>query len=276
MKTLGLASLATAALMVPVFGADLVPIYQAPQPPPGVLWSWTGLYLGANSGWIASAAAGDIRNAGADTGTLGLGTFLVSGNIPQIVNLDLSGFIGGGQIGYNLQLNQNWVVGIEADFGGEAGGSDTVPTVAPPGIPISTVFNRELNTLGTVRGRLGFAIVPDQLWYVTAGGAYGETKLGTTFMCGNCNPSPAAQSGTSVQTSKTSIGWTIGSGIEWKFLPAWSLKVEYLYVDLGSFSNVITYAYAKNVSTLISTGNERDNVVRVGINYKFSDFLTGK
>jgi opacity protein-like surface antigen len=34
-------------------------------------------------------------------------------------------------------------------------------------------------------------------------------------------------------TSGTSIGWTAGAGMEWKFSRNWSAKAEYLYVDLG-------------------------------------------
>jgi outer membrane immunogenic protein len=76
-----------------------------------------------------------------------------------------------------------------------------------------------------------------------------------------------------LQTSNTAVGWTLGGGVEWKFAPAWSLKVEYLYVDLGSQSTTIGYAYTSPgpsfTSTLTSTVNERDNIVRAGLNYKF-------
>ena len=30
-------------------------------------------------------------------------------------------------------------------------------------------------------------------------------------------------------------GWTVGVGLEYAFLGNWSAKIEYLYVDLGSF-----------------------------------------
>jgi opacity protein-like surface antigen len=51
--------------------------------------------------------------------------------------------------------------------------------------------------------------------------------------------------------------------------PAWSVKAEYLYVDLGEQSSTISYAYPPNTSSLTSTINERDNVFRLGINYMF-------
>jgi hypothetical protein len=44
------------------------------------VWSWTGLYIGANAGWIGSSS-NTITNTGTDTGTGGLGTFLGAGKI---------------------------------------------------------------------------------------------------------------------------------------------------------------------------------------------------
>jgi outer membrane immunogenic protein len=101
---------------------------------------------------------------------------------------------------------------------------------------------------------------------VTGGLAYGQTKLQTAFACATCAP-PA---NTSILTSNVNTGWTVGAGVEWMFAPAWSIKAEYLYVDLGSISNTIGYTYGPtSISSLTSTYNERDNIVRAGINYKF-------
>jgi outer membrane immunogenic protein len=68
-------------------------------------------------------------------------------------------------------------------------------------------------------------------------------------------------------TSNTSPGWTLGAGAEWRFAPAWTLRGEYLYVEFGRFSNVISYTYPGNTSTLTSTIRERDNIARVALNY---------
>jgi outer membrane immunogenic protein len=65
------------------------------------------------------------------------------------------------------------------------------------------------------------------------------------------------------------VGWTAGAGIEWKFAPAWSVKAEYLFVDLGNQSNTIFYNYVGFNGTLTSTVNERENILRAGVNYKF-------
>jgi outer membrane immunogenic protein len=238
----------------------------AARPPPASVWSWTGLYIGANAGWIGSSS-NTITNTGTDTGTGGLGTFLGAGKIPGSIGISHSGFIGGGQIGYNWQWTPNWVVGLEADFDGLADPSSTV-IVAFPGsaafVPFQTGYSRALDTLGTVRGRVGYLSSPNLLWYATGGLAYGDPKLQTAFACATC-ASPAS---TSILTSGTQTGWTVGAGVEWRFASSWSVKLEYLYVDLGSRSNTVTYTNGPT-SSMTSTFSERDNIVRAGLNYKF-------
>jgi outer membrane immunogenic protein len=271
MKRLLFTSIAVSALIAPAIAADIAQIYQSLQPPPGLLWTWTGLYLGANGGWIDSTGPGDITNTGTDTSTLGLGTLLTNGKIPRLINLNIGGALGGGQIGYNWEIGRTWMLGIEADWDGKGGGGNSTGSDLGAGKTfglVSMIYNRQLDALGTVRGRLGYLLAPDQLWYVTGGLAYGETKFGSSFICPGCKPPSGTEGSTSIQTSTVSAGWALGPGIEWKFLPGWSIKAEYLYVDLGNPSNTIKYTYAKNVSTLTSTTNERDNVVRIGINYK--------
>jgi outer membrane immunogenic protein len=56
------------------------------------------------------------------------------------------------------------------------------------------------------------------------------------------------------------LGWTIGGGLEYAFMGNWSAKLEYLYVDLGSFNAAV-------VPTNVSF---KENIVRAGLNYKFS------
>jgi len=65
------------------------------------------------------------------------------------------------------------------------------------------------------------------------------------------------------------VGWTLGAGLEKKFTPNWSAKLEYLYVDLGT-------------KTFFSgTGNDvdvrfRDHILRAGINYQFGGPVVAK
>jgi outer membrane immunogenic protein len=53
--------------------------------------------------------------------------------------------------------------------------------------------------------------------------------------------------------------------------PHWSTKLEYLYVDLGSVTNTFAAPNA-NVSAFYTVTGEnhiRENIVRVGLNYRW-------
>jgi outer membrane immunogenic protein len=60
--------------------------------------------------------------------------------------------------------------------------------------------------------------------------------------------------------SSNQLGWTIGGGLEYAFMGNWSAKLEYLYVDLGSF----------NAAVIPTNVSFKENIVRAGLNYKFS------
>lgn len=185
-------------------GADF-PRY--PSPPPYAanfgVYNWSGAYLGLNLGYQWSNAT----NLGANP----------------------SGFMGGVQGGYNWQ-NGQFVFGLEADLQG----STADDTFAP--------YKFSNPWFGTVRGRGGVAI-NNVLLYLTAGVAYGGTKL--TF-----GP---------FDESHVHLGWTAGAGIEVGLTPNWSAKAEALYVDLSGQNYGLTG---------FSHGLE-SGVVRLGVNYRF-------
>jgi outer membrane immunogenic protein len=239
------------------------PAYVAPS------CTWCGWYIGVNAGWVGSAND-TITNTGTDTDGGGLGTVLAAGALPSSVSLSDDGFLGGGQIGYNWQSGAA-VFGLEADFDGASAKSST--TVVWPGglgfVPFSTTYNRELDWLGTVRGRIGVAAGSSFLLYGTGGLAVGRTKIGNQFICAACGPPASTEASTSNTSTNTSAGWTVGAGAEWMFAPHWSLKAEYLFVDLGSHSSTITYTYGTDTSTLTSSVKDTYNIARAGINYHF-------
>ncbi len=231
--------------------------------------SWSGWYIGANAGWIGSASD-PITNTSTDTGLGGLGHGQTIGKIPSSLNLNSSGFLGGGQVGYNWQAG-NWVYGLEGDIQGANAKATVTSSSAPglPGLPVATTYNRALDWLGTFRGRVGVTATPSLLLYGTGGLAVGRTKIGNQYICPACSP-PSASEATTLNTSThTSAGWTVGAGAEWMFAPKWSAKVEYLYVDLGNHTSTITYTYTPNISTLTSSARDTANIARGGINYHF-------
>jgi outer membrane immunogenic protein len=242
-STVALGQIASAADM-PV-KAPRAPIYAPP-------YNWTGFYLGLNLG--GSWGRQDASFVNATTGTI-----LATGSN------HLDGIIGGGQIGYNWQVNQ-WVLGVEADFQGsgqKADGSFFDPG-APCGpnvaacfpIPATTIsYTDKLNWFGTVRGRLGIAF-DRWLPYVTGGWAYGHGEISGTTTVGAV--------ATAFSASQNYSGWTIGGGVEWAFADHWSAKLEYLYIDFGD-GPIIPATTLFNVNV----GHMTDNIVRAGVNYKF-------
>jgi outer membrane immunogenic protein len=263
-KRLIAAGLALCGLALPALAADMGVPFVAPAPVP--IDIWTGLYGGINFGWAASNNA--LGSTATDTGTAGLGSMIAARAIPLTMSGIHGGFIGGTQIGFNWQFSPGWVAGIETDFNWLANSAaiSVFPYAGSAAFPgLTTTFVRGLDTLGTVRARFGWLISPIFLAYATGGLAYGETRIGTTFICPQCI-NPAAISSTS---SGYSSGWTVGAGLEWQFAPGWSVKGEYLWVDLGSRSETLRYAYPPFTSSLTSSVNQRDGIVRTGLTYRF-------
>jgi outer membrane immunogenic protein len=265
-KKSAIAVAAIAALIgSPAFAADM----PLKAPPPAPVASWAGWYVGGNAGWVGSTG-NTISITGTDSDGGGLGSALAAGSIPSTINLGYSGFLGGGQFGYNWQ-NGNFVYGLEADLdAASAKSSVSLPDafVPPSGLhsPFTINAARQLDWVGTVRARVG--ITPSATWllYATGGLAFGEHELGI----GVNDPSGTPPALLFNQTAIWSAGWTLGAGGEWMLAPRWSIKVEYLYVDLGNVSSTINYAYGVGqTSSLTATVHDRDNIVRGGINYHF-------
>ena len=71
------------------------------------------------------------------------------------------------------------------------------------------------------------------------------------------------------------FGWTIGAGAEIPVWDRWSVKAEYLYVDLGKINNSFTTALdpfqapatAQTTSSIFSV---HDHIFRLGVNYHFN------
>jgi outer membrane immunogenic protein len=268
MQRLFLVGAALGALVMPAASADIAPYFAAAPAP---IWGWTGFYVGGNAGGVFSTGS-SVTNAGTDTGGAGLGALLSAGAIPSSVTSSQGGFIGGGQVGYNWQVGPQWVWGVEADLEGTTAKGNTTAVFGGNAVfvPLSTNYVRELDALGTVRGRAGYLVLPSLLLYGTAGLAYAQTRVGSSFVCAACTPPAGTQGGTTNQSTYHPVGWTAGAGVEWQLTPAWSIKAEYLFVDLGKAQTItITYPYSLNTSSLTSTVNERENVVRFGFNYRF-------
>jgi outer membrane immunogenic protein len=141
------------------------------------------------------------------------------------------GFLGGVGVGYNWQYG-TLVYGLETDLQ-LSGADDTVGT------------RKFSNTwFGTLRARGGFSF-NNVLLYGTGGLAYGGLK--------------GEAVGGAASESKTLAGWTAGVGMEIALAPAWTVKAEYLYLDLSGRGYAVTG---------LSNGYDA-SVLRFGTNFRF-------
>jgi outer membrane immunogenic protein len=150
------------------------------------------------------------------------------------------GAMFGGTVGYNFQTG-TWVWGGEADFDWSGMKGDATCT--------GGTCTTKNDWFGTARLRLGYGGWNNWLPYVTAGAAFGDIKA--------TNPA-------GVSASKTALGWTAGVGVEYAWRANWSVKLEYLYADLGKFNCGTTCSVTVPDNVSFTT-----NIVRAGLNYRF-------
>ncbi|GLS20284.1 outer-membrane immunogenic protein [Labrys miyagiensis] len=246
------------------FGSAAVAADLTASTPP----SWTGFYAGANVGygWDSGSVKSSMRATDPTLDGL-VAALLAAGSLPRSLSPSVHGFIGGGQIGYNWRLSDGWLLGAETDL--QASGIDGSTTAARNPVqfdPTLTTVTKKIGWFGTVRGRVGYLITPQWLLYATAGLAYGDTtiKFSTFDVTGCVVGGTICADGSS---SSTRVGWTVGGGVEAMLTQNWSVKAEYLYVDLGKKSANI----ASFTSPIVfrSSAHFHEQIVRVGLNYHF-------
>jgi outer membrane immunogenic protein len=199
-----------------------------------------GLYLGVNGGYGFGSST--WNNAGVSTGSF-----------------TTSGALVGGTAGLNYAGYGGFLFGVEGDldWSGLKGSSSTA-ACAGLGASAGTACQTKSGWLSTARARAGYAF--DRfLVFATAGAAIADFRVGL-------NP-PATFLSLGPQ-----VGWTAGGGIEFAFTENWTAKVEYLYVGLGTIScpsgSICSLVNPLGLSSASVSLNE--NVVRAGLNYKFT------
>jgi len=212
---LGLAAAVLASWSVASNAAEPArgPVYRAPPVP---FYNWTGFYAGAHVGvgW-------------ADGGS--------------------SGFLGGGQVGYNYQFSPNWVLGVEADIAGTTIKDSASAAVVGPGVILSANATASLDWVSTFAPRIGYAW-DRWLVYGKVGGAWAHASASVTA---SVNGLPFA----SASAEQTVGGWVLGVGTEYALRDNWTVKVEYNMMDFSGDNN----PFADN----------KFHVFKAGINYRF-------
>jgi len=199
--------------------ADAVrgPAYRPPPPPIPLFYNWTGFYAGGHLGVGWSGGDGDGS----------------------------SGFIGGGQVGVNYQINQ-WVLGVEADISGTTIKDSVSATVVGPGAVLTGSAEASLDWVSTLAPRFGYAF-DRWLVYGKFGGAWahGSGSAGVAI-----NGVPVR----SISVDQTVSGWVLGIGTEYALQDNWTAKIEYNMMDFGNGGPF---------------ADDKFHVLKAGINYRF-------
>jgi outer membrane immunogenic protein len=241
MNKLFVAGIAAASALcgAPALAADMptkAPVYKAP--PAVVVSTWTGCYIGGNvgGGWAEKHIV-DVAE--------GLG---------DRDRHTSSGFVGGGQIGCDYQVN-NWVFGVQGLFDG----ADITGTHFDFANPANLTWHSKNSWFGTLTGRIGYTIQPMALLYAKVGGAWVRDHNLLILFGG-----PGTQS----TPDTTMTGWTVGTGVEYKFAPDWSVFAEYNYIGLATKGNEPFFDSLAVKSFPYDVHNNLQTVL-VGVNYRF-------
>ena len=218
------------------------------------VYNWTGGYVGivGGYGWGKSSQYDpEVETVAEEILEM---TDQVHGHGHGHGNYRVSGGTIGATAGYNVQFSPSGLFGIEAD----ASWANIRGSQTDCGVPVGTNngCGSKLTALETVRGRLGY-VAGNYLIYGTGGLAVGSVNAYSNI---GGNPSG----------SGTNMGWTAGAGVEAQFAGNWSVKLEYLYVDLGKHN---IYYVEPNIPEQVGF---TANLIRVGVNYRFGGPVVAK
>ena len=213
---LGLTAAVLLSLSAVSDAADAVrgPAYIPPPPPVPLFYNWTGFYAGGHLG------------VGWDDGN--------------------SGFLGGGQVGFNYQINPQWVLGVEADFAGTSIKDSVNAAVVGPGAVLTANATASLDWVSTFAARFGYAF-DRWLVYGKVGGAWAHASATVTTGINGMTFG-------SISLDQTASGFLLGVGTEYAWGNNWSAKLEYNMLDFGNDNPFADTTF---------------HIFKAGINYRF-------
>jgi outer membrane immunogenic protein len=247
------------------FGGAMAADMAVKAPPPAVAvgYNWTGCYIGGDvGGGSAHQKASEYTiPAGFDAG-------------PTAVSGTTTSVMGGVYAGCNYQFASRWVAGVEGDWSASSFSSTLLaPNTFANGVPTGSggvTYSQSLKWIASARARLGYAVAPTVLLFVTGGGAWTNSALSGVHAynngCPNC----------SVTGNFSSTGWVAGGGIDWApWSNNWIVRAEGLYYDL--YGSAVGFQQGTTTPATTSWTN-RTTIVegRVGISYKFGGPIVAK
>ena len=253
--------LATAAVLglagaQPASAADVEMPTKAPIMAPAPTFTWSGIYAGGNfgGGW----------------GHTPFDSYLSNGTLDFTGSYDSSGVFGGGQIGINFMVAPEVLFGFEADgdWSNIAGNS---PGCTATGCATG---HTTVNDFGTARFRAGY-VWNNLLLYGTGGWAWSQSGTDRTIKCVGATCAAGGPGivsplvGMVASSSGTESGWAAGAGVEWGFLPHWSLRLQYLHLEFDNIGR--DFAYPGFPTAFRHTeANTGLDTVSIGVNYLFN------
>jgi len=252
----------------PLAGAAAADLSLPFKSPAGPAFNWSGFYVGGNAGgaWGNEQVS---QTFNAPPPFLAVDAAAISSSASQ--SFKSGSATAGLQAGYNYQSG-NWVFGGEVDveYLGVRGtnSSNTIfPSTLPGGAAgePATFFNTSTSVsagwLFTARPRIGWA-VQDWLMYATGGLAVGRESFSQDI--GLLAPFMESSGFSSAR-----VGWTVGAGVEYAIARNWSIRGEYLHVDLGTANTSgTTMPFGAGV-TQTGTVRVTTEIARGGLNYHF-------
>ncbi len=255
MKRAMMAALAAGLLTAgPAVAADMPTQPMLMKAPPPSAYSWTAFYVGGHAG---------CGSAGAPV--------LTAFNTVDVDHFDhhteaASGCFIGGQVGLDYQLGSGIVIGVLGEF---AGGkiSSFNQSIGDLGLSVTT-WESKVTSLGTARGRIGYAvsgglpILGGLGWmpYFTGGWAWANSTVSTQTST-LLNP---FASGTA-----TLDGWTLGGGLEYALTPNLSWKAEYLYTRFNSAWYAATIDDDIGITPGLTLDRMSLSTFKTGLNLRF-------
>lgn len=219
---------------------------------PSTPFSWHGFYVG---GQLGGATNSQVTTTYRQTGN-----FEFAGTEKLT---DANGFVGGGQIGFNHVMG-SLVVGIEASIAGGSLGDQISENPPPVGNDYRT--STDINYLGSVTGRLGFAF-DRTLVYAKGGYAFTSVDFNASFFN---KDGPGGTNGSQVRISNdySLDGWTVGGGLEYALTDNVTLGVEYSHYEFGSETATLATTNSGILTETVSSDLKMD-VINARLNFKF-------
>lgn len=209
---------------------------------------WTGFYAGLHVGYGWGDQDNDFEIDGVNVS-----------DVSNFLSHEPKGFLFGATVGLNYQVPGTRIVaGFESDW--SFANHDERNSIDVDGFgPWEELFSTtEINSIGTSRLRAGYLVDPRTLVYATGGVAWASVKTSV----GLDDNDIGADYSVSAVEEDTNVGWTLGAGIEYKLDHIWSVKADYLYVDLADTEHSVHFGD----HTVTLTDDLTEHMVRIGVN----------